>query len=310
LATAAPAQTLEEVRNEIRGLVDGSRYAAFVASLIDVASDLELSAARLTIDSDPELELSTFKFPYQSTIEIPNWSPALHIEANFGYLSGRTIFQDIWSGSSPAIATRVDSTWTAYSGLGGVGLEIPLAEGLTLTPIADLSLSYVRNDTNFSGPGAAVTQAVTDGILFNYNTTLITYGGALRAVYDRDLSDSIALHSILRYDLRQTNGISSTDPVQDPSVLTQRFTARADVVGPTGLEVLGNDVNWRTITGYTRFLGSTADILGFTDYFELGAGIEEDFDGMLGPVSRLSFSTSVLLGADVFGWSIGAGFSF
>ena len=311
LPTGLFAQTIGDIRDAVREAANSGRYASFVAALVDLTDDTELSSAQLTIDGPPELELGVTKLPYRSKFDLTDLSPDLYVEANLGYLSGRARFDDLWSGSAPGLETRVDSKWKALSGFAAVGLEFPvLTDGLSVTPLLNTSLSYVENDADFSGPGAELTQAVTDGILFNWNATLAAFGSAVRVAFDGDVSDSVRIESVARYDLRWVETIDSTDSAQDASTSIQRLTLRADLIGDTGWTAFDHGIDWRTICGYTRFLDRTGDDLGFDEYFELGLGLETALDGELGPLSRLSMSGSILFGDELSGWTIGGGVAF
>lgn len=139
---------------------------------------------------------------------------------------------------------------------------------------------------------------------------MLLYGGAVRLAYDAPISEPLRSESSARYDLRRLEGIESSDPIQDVSETIPRASARFDLIGPTGWTIGGHSLDWRGTIGYAHLLGDTEDLLGFSQFVEVGLGVETPLPDEVPLASGASVRGTVLFGDDVFGWSIGIGISF
>lgn len=322
LAREARGQTLDDVREDVRALLEAERFPVFIASFVDLAEENELAAANYRIDDGFGTEVGTIKLPYRTVLGSDaddareegehgiDDATRMYLEGNLGYLAAETEIGDMFQGVFPAIATSVDADWTVYSGLVGAGARIPVAGRFALTPLFDLSLAYIESDASYGGPGAALGPVLFDGLLFNWNAWMVTYGPALRADWSAPLGEEILLETVARYDLRRSETLDSTDEAQDGSVTSQRFTLRGDVTGPTRFGIEGRAVRWRGTLAGTWFPGDTGEALGFDSFVEVGGALEVPLPDSVPVVSELALSGALIYGADVTGWTIGVGTSF
>lgn len=309
LALATPcaaAQSLADLREELRESLHGRRFGHGIVALSDLANEQELAAARYEIDDEQDTSVSTLSLPWQTSRELPGSSRSLYLEANFGYMQAEGELDDILEGTLPGMEVGYDSKWTAISGLVGAGIACPLANGLTLTPIVDLSLTHLKNESDYAGPGEAAYAPVFDGILFNWSSTILGVGGALRADLSGDVTGDIRYELVGRYDLRHLETLRSTDSAQDLSEASQFVTGRVEFSGFMPIVIGHENIEWHTHVGYRSFFAETADALGFGDFVELGGGL--DFAAL--GLSKVSLQGSVLEGHDVSGWTLGLSASF
>ena len=232
-------------------------------------------------------------------------APKLYLEGAIGYAKASQESDDIYEGALPMVATSVDTDWITFGGIAGAGIEFEVNEEVTLTPIANVGIARLENNTDYEGPGSALTAAIADGIAFNWDSTALSYGTALRAEWDRDLTDRHEFSLVGRYDLRWTESIEEDDPVQDFSTRAQTITLRADIVGPTGWQIYERSVNWRATVGGKHFI--EGDLFDVEDYFEVGGGLEMP-NAVLG--TPVSINVGVFVGEDLVGYSAGLGVEF
>lgn len=310
--TAAPlcAQTIDQLRDLLRDSARNGRQVAFLAGLVDLSETSELAAADLRVHGDPHLDVTTLKLPLHRTLDLGRDWPAMRLEAGLGWFAGRTLFRDVWRGSLPGAETEARVRYDAISGYVGLGPRLDLGTDLALTPLADASLAYVTNDTDYAGPGAAITGALADGILFNWSAATIAYGGALLLEHDLELEHDRHLRSLVRYDLRAFDTIRSTDRAQDANASLQRAVARSEYAAPLGLDLFERPLHWNAHAAYVRYLGGDQDILGFVDYFEFGVGLTAPLRNNAPEASRVALSAAAIVGEDVRGYSIGLGITF
>lgn len=310
LSLAAQAQGTEALREIFRQVLDETHYSAYVTSLVDLSGENELSAANYSVDDGVGTELSTLKLPFRTTLEREGEDDGegVYLEGNLGYLTATVDSVDFFEGL-PELETNVKADWTVYSGLAGAGWTFQLAEGLHVSPYFDLLLAYVQSDASYAGTGVDNTAPVLDGLFFNWNAWVLTYGPGARLDWKTPISEKVALETVARIDLRRSTTLHSTDPVQGDPVNSQRYTLRGDFTGPTSFRIADRNVRWRGTLGLAWFPGETGDALGFDSLYSIGGALELPLPGSVPVVSELTLSGAWIWGPDVTGWTVGLGAS-
>ena len=62
--------------------------------------------------------------------------------------------------------------------------------------------------------------------------------------------------------------------------------------------------------GSTTFFGASSDVLGFSNFNEVGFSIRTDISKLKSPFSSLSLGAMVVFGDNISGWGLLAGYSF
>ncbi len=308
-ALAAPAFGQEQqVQEALRESLRESKFASAFGSLVVVSEESELSTTTYDFDDPSNTRLTSISFP--SHWSFAPWgddAPGLHVESVVGYAKSKEYTQDLYSGTMPGMETEVAADWTTFGGLAGLGLEFQPSETLTISPMLQLGISRIESDADYAGPGAAFTAGFADGVAFNWDSLAVTTGAATRVDWSYPIGEEHALDVVTRYDLRWIETIEADDPAQEFRTRMQLLTLRADVTGPVGIDLLDDDLKWRTFVGYRRFL--EGDLYGTKDLYQLGGSFELDItDRLIG--SALTFNVALIRGAGFSGWSAGVGFSF
>jgi hypothetical protein len=310
LATVAPCQILEELRQQLREDATAVRYGTFINFLANTAADGQLSSGTLQIDTDPKTQLTSISLPFRTEIRRDDEKCQLFGEATLGYAMAHSRFSDLWAGRLPGLETSADSHYHCFSGDGGLGISQPIGAGFHIQPLAHLGVSHVFNDTDFSGSGAALAQSLTKGILFNWDATYASYGGSF-AVHNPDIPlGEFHLDAIVRYDMRHSMGIQVDEPVLDTEQNTEWLTARLRFDRETTWQLFGEPIHWLTDVGYRRLLGTAADSIGFADYWELGGGLGLTPKAAVPLIHHAELGAALLIGEDVIGFSIGLSVDF
>lgn len=305
----APAQTIDDLRQQVRDLAGSARLTAFVAGVVDLSENADVAAGRFTIAPGPDLDVDTWKLPWSRDLSSGDDRLGLRVEVGVGYFLARSAVEDVWGGQLPGLEAGLKTRWEGVSGYAGVGPRIELGHGLHFAPLAALSLSYLENEALWSGPGEPVSRLLFDGILFDWHATTLACGLATRLEHDVQLGPHAQLASLLRYDVRRFDGIDSTDSAQDFEDTIERVVVRSEIALPTGLELFAAPLQWHAHLGYSRYLGQSEDVLGFRDAFEVGMGLAAAAPPSL-PVRTLRFDGAVVFGEDVRGWSAGLSVDF
>ncbi len=304
--TALDAQTIDELRERVREAAGAAHLTTLVAGLVDLSENDDVSAGRLTITPGPDLDVDTWKLPWRRNVPLGDGRSELHLEAGIGYFVSRSATDDVWGGGLPGLEAGLRTRWEGVSGFVGAGPRFDFGSGFHAGPVVDVSLSYVENDALWSGPGAAQTEALLDGVLFDWHATTVAYGVAGRLEHELPIAELRSLTSLLRYDVRGFDGIDSSDEAQDFDDTIQRVVVSSTYEAPTGLSFSGGPVLWELRVAYTRYLGNDEDVLGFTDYYEVGCALESP-----SPILQtMRLSGALLFGEDVRGWSLGFSLTF
>lgn len=309
LALPCAAQSLEDLRRDLRQRLGEVHFAQALGGLVLASDELELSGAKFDFHDESDTELVALVLPFQRTLRpFADERFGLYLEGAVGHARATQRSSDLYSGRLPGFETAVDTDWSTYSALVGVGLSYDLTPTLQVSAIGDLGLAYLSNDADYSGPGAAVTAAIADGIAFNWDALASCHGTAARVDWSCPLDDERELELIARYDLRWTDTLSSDDPAQDFATRLQWLTLRGDVTGPTGIELLGGQLGWRGILGYRAFL--EGDLFGAEDFFQIGGALELAEQQALPLLGGMSLSAGIFVGAELSGWIVGFNVSF
>ncbi len=310
LTSVASAQTLEELRDAVRDVARSTRYPLFVAALLGLTDEAELSGGNFRIDGEPSTDLSLLNLPMRSKLELGESLPDLLVEGTVGYATARVDIGDVWSGSLPGLETRVVADYEAYGGFAGVGPLLPIGSRWDFAALAIGGVAYVDSDARYEGPGAPLSSVLLDGILFNWDATYAIYGGSLLLRNDGWQWGSVAVVPHLRYDLRRMDPIEVDDVSQDTESTVQWLVGRLGFEGPTGWTFRGRGVDWIGDVGVKVFDDDTADVLGFGEYLEVGAGLQWAGDELPSGVSKLKLTGAVFVGDDITGWTLGVSVDF
>lgn len=308
LAAPGAAQDLDDLQDLVRESLGKAEFASVFAGFTLISEEQELSTGIFDFDDLGDSEVRSLAFPMRRLLR--PWGEgkvALRLEGVVGYARAEESTGDIWLGALPGAETAIDAEWTTWGGVIGLGPEFELGDGLTLATIANAGLAHVESEADYAGPGAAFTSALLDGIAFNWDAVTGSAGGAARLDWRRPLGERHELELVGRYDVRWTETIVEDDAAQDFTARTELLTARADVVGPTGLSVRGRPLGWRATGGYQRFL--EGDFLGVDELFQVGGALELELPEEAPLASRLKLQVGTIFGQDVRGWILGLGFS-
>ncbi|MFN3241615.1 MAG: hypothetical protein ACE37K_08905 [Planctomycetota bacterium] len=309
LGVGVVAQSTSEIRDDLREQVRGVRYGAFLTAFLGLAEEAQLSGARFRLDGDPDTSFTVTTLPLRRDFDLGAGLPQLRFEGDLGYVRARFDVDDIYRGSAPSIATRVTSVYEAIGGVAGVG-PVFEADGWRITPLVLAGLAHVDNDTDYGGPGAASTRAVTDGILFNWDSTWFSYGAAIGAESPTYHLGEVELVGKARLDYRHVRSLQTDDPAEADQEDQGWLSLRADAEGPMHVDLFDRELRWTGSLGYKRFLRDGEELLGFDDYFQVGVGALWDCSELVPVLHRVGLNVSFLYGENVQGWTFGGLFRF
>ena len=204
-----------------------------------------------------------------------------------------------------ASASRIAVKWESWLATGGVGWDFPVAEGLVLRPIFNVSLGTIESDAP-AAPAASQRAALdflTDGRLNSYGL-----GGSLMLDYERYRPEN-EIDAELRFSHIHMQSFDSSASVEgNADAQTLSFWSRYRA--PSGAIALERPLRYVLEYAHTRFLGDLEGALGFRYVNSFGAGLELDSSAHLVHLERTRLMLRYKVGNHVTGWAVGLGLSF
>ena len=309
LAVPASAQTLEEIRDDLRESLRQAKYAASLAGLVLLAEELDLSGASYDIDAGGPTEVSAFVLPFSTVLRpFERRELGLYVEGVAGITRTTEENEDVFGGALPGLEASVDAEWRSYGALAGAGPSWTFGEELTAATIFAVGVARLENDADYGGPGAALGAAIFDSVALNWHSWALTRGAALRVDWRRDFDERRSLSVVGRFDARWTDTLEADDPALEFSTRTQLATLRAEYAAPTGKTVLDRPLDFRVHAGARRL--TEGDLFGVREIYEAGGALVLLEDGLVPFSSGVKLSGSAFFGESLRGWSVGLGLTF
>ena len=253
IAPPSRAQSLDELRNELRRAAESTDVAEGFAALVNYGVAPDLSSVTLRIEEDgEENRLDTFKLPLSREFRRSDrdWYP--FVEGALGYTRyDETERLDLGNLGT----TKFKGDYRMYSGVvaGGAGVELPF--GLELRPVIGFGLSRLRNDGTFSDTvGKTVVRRLVQGIITDYDLWAASVLGGIGMRYRTGDEEGRSLELKLRYTHGFTSSFDETDEAQHFKAQTDTLVARAEFFTPTDGKLAGVPLGVVFSTGGTVFL--------------------------------------------------------
>ncbi|MEM8757994.1 MAG: hypothetical protein AAGF47_09455 [Planctomycetota bacterium] len=273
-------------------------FAQSIAGLVTVRDGVDLGIIGYDVDDENNTDILLLELQAGRVFDMFGaGAPGLLVEGAATYARASGELDDLFFGLAPGFESEVDFEFRTLTGQIGAGPVFEAGEGITLTPMVNLSASYIVSDADYGGPGALIAETVADGVAFNWEAGALAIGVAARAEYVTMIDEDVEFRLLGRYDGRFIETIAEDDPAQEFSGSLQFFTIRAGFAGPTETELFGGTLGWRGSLGYTVF--AEGDIFGSDDYLQLTLGA--DLIGGTGLGTRLTANVTAILGEDLDG---------
>lgn len=290
---------LAQVGHAQTDLFDDNPFPHLLAGFVTLALTEEISTATFDVDNGgggaSDTRFRTLRLPWHHEFDVGERAQALRVEAVLGIVSA----DDGVELSTPSGLAAVDEDWSAFGARVGVGWNHPLGRGWRVRPGVGLGLSYLENSATYNAAGTSELAPLLDGVFVNWDAWALTTSATLTLELPRE-RDHLAVGAIGTYALSSTDIFEATSDLQEGSDSSRNFLVRADVGAPW--VALGEDAAWDAFAGYAHFDASAADLLGFDELFEFGAGVTFRVLEKLPPIR---VGAAWIEGEDVSGWSLG-----
>ena len=309
LSAAGPAAAqsddlVDAIRELAKATFDPVKIGAGYAAMVDFAVSRDISSANFYPDAgagvvDPSLH--HFQFPLRFVFGDDE-------AAARPFLQALVAHQTVESGFDIAPGEFVASEWETWGFSLSGGYDVPLGEHLSFLPVLNVGYGSLDNRARYSGPlSEQVLQPALAGIIFDWDTSAITYGASLGFDYRRPLGrfDIEVLGSISHH---LVESINAPNEFVDFEGRVSGFDLDARAIHPTPWKLFGNPLSVVGLFGHTRIFGPERDALGFDSFFEAGAGIDLDVSARGWKLTSLRFGLKAIFGPDVDGWGLVIGY--
>ncbi len=311
-ANEARAQSLTDLfRDLFRNSAKDSELGNGLQSLSIFGVTPGVSTAVFNVEHQPgsDLRIETFKLPlfYEFAPVAADVRP--YTEFTLSYVRANETEDFNFLGVGPQ--TKLDVEFDTYSVLGGIGATVPVLKDIRVRPILLAGYSRITTDGDFDGPFADDLNEASEDLITDATINSLVLGGALQALYERRLAGGFDVSANVRYNHFYDHAFAASDGVLETSGNFGVLTSRAEISGPTPLTLFGRPVRWMTYAANTYLPSEQEDSgLGFDFFFEIGGGAGLfGLDGV-GGIDGVSLTSSLIVGADVDGWTVGLSLAF
>lgn len=307
-AAAQDQALVDALREAFRSEAARSDLGNAFQSLTVFGATPGISAATFHVDdgSGADLDLNAIKLSPSRSFHV-GLGVRPYVEGTFGYLSAEQTIR-VLEGVEDATTAAVDID--AFTVLAGIGIEIPVARGTVIRPIGLIGYSRIEDSAKIRGAFAEELALAGGGIVFDVEIDSLLYGAALELEHARSFEGGITFNGTVRYNQLFDEVLDASDPVLESSGSFGVFTAGAEIDGPTGMTVFSRELRWIGFAANTYLPGEQNDALGFSFFFEIGAGIELVDREVISGIEGISLRGSGIIGDNVTGWTAGLSVEF
>ena len=303
-AFAQSDDPIDAIRDLAKATFDPVEIGAGYAAMVDFAVSRDISSANFypdTSDGVVDPSLKHFQFPFRFVFGDDASIPR-------PFLQGLVAHQTVESGFDFAPGESVFSEWETWGFSLSGGYDIPLSEHLAFLPVLSIGYGSLENRARYSGLiSEQLLQPALSGLIFDWDTSAISYGASLGFDYRRKLGDfeievlgSVSHHYI--------ESVDSPNEFVDFRSRVSGSDLEASTIHPTSWKMFGNPLSIVGLFGHTRIFGPERDALGFDSFFEAGAGIDLDVSARGWKIKSLRFGAKAIFGPDVDGWGLIIGY--
>lgn len=287
------------------------RGVHLAASLLEPGEGLDLGFLNVEVDDLLDTRITSVALPFRTVLgdeDSGGARPVVEAGASAARADGRT--SDLFEGDRPGQELGVDTAWVSYGVQGGGGLEWDLGSGFRVSPVLHLGIQHVENRVHYAGPGEATFPPVFDGRLFDWQATVLSYGGSLRLEWSATVGEGLRWKTRLRYDGWAYETLQSTDDDQENPDPAHVLRLRNELSGPFDFTLFDRPLGWTVMLGYKQGLGEIAESLGYDGYFEIAGTLRIGVPAGIPGAGEIRVTGSGIWGADVVGWSAGVSLAF
>jgi hypothetical protein len=304
LASAQSDDLIDAIRELARENFDPVKIGAGYAAMVDFAVSPDISSANFYPDAsdgvvDPSLK--HFQFPLRFVFGDDESAPRPFLQAVVAH-------QTVESGFDYAPGEFIASEWETWGFSLSGGYDVPLSEHLSFLPVLSVGYGSLDNRARYSGPiSEQLLQPALAGLVFDWDTSAVTYGASLGFDYRRTLAgfDVEVLGNVSHH---YVESIDAPNEFVDFRSRMSAFDLDVRTIHPTPWKMFGNPLSIVGLFGNTRIFGPERDALGFDSFFEAGAGVDLDVSARGWKLKSLRFGVKAIFGPDVDGWGLIIGY--
>jgi hypothetical protein len=258
----------------------------------------------MVLDVDPsgrrsDLTRASLGFNAEFSLKEPVFEGYWGLALGFGELDDRIQFQ-----GDDLDVINLDVRRDVISLRGTAGLSFPINKHFKIVPYLSVIGSELESSSTITGkvPANLPPEFVVDTKL-----RALTGTTTVELAYNRWFDD-YRLEYSGHYTLAYTDTFDATAELLETSDWSQIAFARFRVSGPLDYQTWGRPWRWNAYLSHTNFLDQEKEALGFSYYYEVGAGV--DWEANIKPldwfgIRLIGLRLGVITGDDVDGFNVG-----
>lgn len=282
-------------------------------SSITVSDARQSAIAFVNSSTSPGLEGATLELNEEGR-QSTNWRSSLGFNAEFtlrdhifdGYwglaIVGGELKDDIELTGDQGETINLNLRRQVVALRGSLGLSFPINQNFKIRPYLSLVASELSSNASYKNLSDPAQSGSANTSAWMYSTV-----GTIEAIYFQWYGQYKLEFNAL-YHLIYTDSFSEDNPILATYDWNDSIKLEAKFSGITHLNSWGRPWRWHTYGNYTNFLSHNETALGYTQLFELGAGL--DWHINIKPLDwfgwqSLGIRLGVIFGEDVEGYNLG-----
>jgi|GEM_PF-6664111 len=302
---SALADSLDDIRNRLKEDVKHEQYSAAYGILMAFETEPDIDSSTYYIEDADDTVLDVYKIPLQTQLYSAGGMDVYgRIGFNYATMKANDIMDKGISGNS------IRAKWTTYSTTLGVVSEIKIIEHYSLIMALDSGIGRLENTAQYKGTFSKALKPAIDGILFDWSTNTALISGVLGAKYNTYLSENeLEIRAHISHSYVTT--FSETKDFSGFSANTNTFSLASDFTHSWHTRLMSYPLSGIAHVGYTSFLGSDRDVLGFKQFVELGYSMKLDISQKTKILQSLNMGAKLIVGDNnMDGWGLIIGYRF
>ncbi len=259
-------------------------------------------------DAGPAEDLSYRKLDAFLPIDWTKGTPKLDFYSEVA-VGGLDVNDEFFVQNNLGDRVFVDADRQILSARAGVGFNYRPTPEWRLTPILGAAWSYLDNKVRSSGSldiGDLTPAQIAS--ISDFDAQAYSVSGGLEAKFDRWLGDRDYRFEVTgRFSHVFTQTFDESTPVARSSGHVDTLILGTRLTGITDRRLFGEPVAWTVNGSHTSFFGMDREILGFDQFFQVGAGIDLFLQRRIlnQPLNSAGLEINLLFGDDVAGVGFG-----
>jgi len=278
----------------------GAEYAFL--SLMALSPDFSAATYSFKGGDSPDTDVTIYRLPYRFEL-MQRTESLLQLEVMVAYQRADAILQNF-----PNSGDSIDSQWDTYGAGLGLLYDYNLSKYLVFSPSLRIGITETENRTSFNGSLANAPIPPEFESLINWKAKSSIVNIGLGLGYNWKILDR---PSSLKGDVYRSliKSFDETKPVAEYNEQANLLSIKADMIFPTTFNVYDERLDIVLLLGVNSFFGENRHVLGYSNSYQAGAGLELPLKWKQKKYGYVRFSGQIIRANNLEGWMISLGYN-